>query len=82
MKVETLIVYGALVSAAIFVVLVLIATLKAGSDEDDTYKNKDRKALIRMIINNHDRTNVYGYNCNGHSQQHRADGRKDLVHDS
>ena len=33
------------------------------------------------IINNHDRTNVYGYNCNGHSQQHRADGRKDLVHD-
>lgn len=34
-KIETLIVYGALVSAAIFVALVLIATLKAGSDEDD-----------------------------------------------
>ena len=33
-------------------------------------------------INNHDRTNVYSYNCNGQPQRHRADSRKDLVDDS
>ena len=35
MKVETIIVYGALTVALIFVVVVIYATLKAGSDEDD-----------------------------------------------
>lgn len=35
MKVETLIVYGALIIAVIFVAIIIIATLKAGSDEDD-----------------------------------------------
>ena len=35
MKVETLIVYGALIIAAIFVAIIIIPTLKAGSDEDD-----------------------------------------------
>ena len=35
MKVETIIVYGALIIAAIFVAIIIIATLKAGSDEDD-----------------------------------------------
>ena len=35
MKVETIIVYGALTVAVIFVVVMIYAALKAGSDEDD-----------------------------------------------
>ena len=35
MKVETIIVYSALTIAVIFVAIVIVATLKAGSDEDD-----------------------------------------------
>lgn len=35
MKVETIIVYGALTVAVMFVVVMIYATLKAGSDEDD-----------------------------------------------
>ncbi len=35
MKFETIAVYGALTVALIFVVVVIYATLKSGSDEDD-----------------------------------------------
>ena len=54
-----------------------------GCDRSPIMLNADQELKVCPcdIINNHDRTNVYGYNCNGHSQQ-RADSRKDLVNDS